>query len=76
MVRKSLVQVVVNVEVTVDRNLVQVVVSVEHNRVLIVSVEHNRVVGVKYNRVQVVRNSSKVYRMGLGAFVDSGYRGN
>ena len=36
-VSKSLVQVVVNVEVTVDRNLVQVVVNVEHNRVLIVS---------------------------------------
>ena len=52
------------------------VVSVEHNRVLIVSVEHNRVVGVRYNRVQVVRNISKVYRMGPGAFVDSGNRGN
>ena len=66
MLRKNLVQVVVNVEVNVERNRVQVVVSVEHNRV--VSVEHNR--------VQVVRDSSKVYRMGPGAFVDSGNRGN
>ena len=36
-VSKSLVQVVVNVEVTVGLSLVQVVVNVEHIRVLIVS---------------------------------------